>query len=155
MDDLEPSPAPVTQQTITIQAPETDAMPAPSARSAPPAPPSSELDQLSQVVLELTATLTALVQQQTQTAAITKLQGERLDQLASLLEERDRHAEHVLSGMLQATDEMRGMLEAQTQAREELGIAASALVQTVMDLRTMYELEAAEEADEDEDGNGL
>lgn len=151
MDDLEMPPAPVQQ--INIAPPEAEP-PAPSPRSVPASPASvtaSELDQLSAVLVELTATITALAQQQAQTVAITKLQGERLDQLASLLEERDRHAEVVLNGMLQSTEELRGISEAQAQAREELGIASAALIQVTMDLRTMYELEAAEEADEDED----
>lgn len=153
MDDLQPAPV----QQITIAPPPAaqpePEPPAPSPPSAPASHPSataSELEQISAVLVTLTDTITALAQQQAQTVAITKLQGERLDQLASLLEERDRHAEVVLNGMLQATDELRGISEAQAQAREELGIASAALIQVTMDLRTMYELEAAEEAEEDE-----
>lgn len=153
MDDLQP--APVTQQITIAPPPPGPEAPAPSPPSVPASHPSvtasAELEQISAVLVELTATLTALAQQQAQTVAITKLQGERLDQLASLLEERDRHAEVVLNGMLQATDELRGISEAQAQAREELGIASAALIQVTMDLRTMYELEAAEEAEENED----
>lgn len=151
----ETTSAPVQQITIAPPSAEPEPPAPPSPPSAPASHPSArasaELDQISAVLVELTTTLTALAQQQAQTVAITKLQGERLDQLASLLEERDRHAEVVLNGMLQSTEELRGISEAQAQAREELGIASAALIQVTMDLRTMYELEAAEEADEEAD----
>ena len=147
MHDDDPTPTP----TISIETKtETPAQIAPPSPAPLTASARSELGQLEQVILELTATITALAQQQTQTAAIAKLQGERLDQLASLLEERDRHAEAVLGGMLQATEELRGISAAQEQAREELGIASAGLVQVVMDLRTMYELEAAQEAEDEQ-----
>lgn len=148
-DDLT-TEAPVPAPTISIEAKTTEAPPSPAPSHASA---QSELGQLEQVILELTATVTALAQQQTQTAAIAKLQGERLDQLASLLEERDRHAEAVLGGMLQATDELRGISQAQEQAREELGLATAGLVQVVQDLQTMYELEAAQEAEDEQNDN--
>lgn len=147
----------VPSQQITIAAPQTpqpqpQAEPVaerePVARSHASAPHDSP--QLPELVEELAVTVADLASVLTQQTAIIRLQGERLDQLASLLKERDEHAKATMAAMIQVSDRMEAMIGEQDRAREELGVATAALTQVALDLRTMYELELAEDEEDEE-----